>query len=535
MTRRAALALFLAGAAAFAAAYGLAPLYYSNQNQYFLHGLAAAGHGELAADWLANTADPTPLFSAGVALTARHLHPWAFHAYHALLLGAYAAAMLGLFATLAGADKASRRWPAFLALFVLAHSAFARWLSYRLVGFDYPWFLQAGVAGQYVLGSMLQPSVFGVFLVAAVALFAHGHPARAAVAVGLAASVHSTYLLPGAMLTLGFLAELFRQGRRRDAVVCAAVALAIVLPSVVYAWVQFRPSSAEVFAQAQDIMVNVRIPHHSRPELWLDWVAAAQVGWVVLGIALVWRTPLFTALAVPAALAAGLTLLQAATGSEALALLFPWRISAVLGPIATTIIVARLVSLEELPLGGAAARAVALAAVALLVAAGVWVMAARQAFIGDDGELGVMDFAWRNRQSGQVYFLPVRVPELAKATRGSLSSDFKPLADKQASGQVIPVDLQRFRLHGGVPIYVDFKSIPYKDAEVLQWKARLERAREIQDDLKAGRAAEAAAKLRRVGVTHVVTPAGAAAPPGGRVYEDGRFVVTALGSDGVAR
>ena len=55
--------LFLAGSAVFAAAYCQAPLFYSNQNQYFLHGLARAGEGTLSDDWLANTRDPTPAFS----------------------------------------------------------------------------------------------------------------------------------------------------------------------------------------------------------------------------------------------------------------------------------------------------------------------------------------------------------------------------------------------------------------------------------------------------------------------------------------
>src|SRR5207248_2871164 len=132
-------ALFLLGAA-FAAAYCQAPLYYSNQNQYFLHGLAEAGAGLLPEDWLANTRDPTPIFSALVALTARYLHPWAFYLDYALLLGAYAAAMLGLFAAAAG-QAAATRWPAFVALFVAAHSALARWCSYRWLGYDYPWFL----------------------------------------------------------------------------------------------------------------------------------------------------------------------------------------------------------------------------------------------------------------------------------------------------------------------------------------------------------------------------------------------------------
>src|SRR3954468_3729461 len=91
-------ALFLTGSGLFAAAYGQAPLYYSNQNQYFLHGLARAGVGLLHEDWLANTLDPPPVFTALVALTARTLHPWLFHLWYALLMGVYAAALLGLFA-----------------------------------------------------------------------------------------------------------------------------------------------------------------------------------------------------------------------------------------------------------------------------------------------------------------------------------------------------------------------------------------------------------------------------------------------------
>ena len=123
--------LFLLKSALFSAAYCQAPLFYSNQNQYFVHGLAEAGWGHLDEDWLANTADPTPVFSKLVAVTARYLHPWTFHVYHGLLLGAYAASMLGLFGFVAGPERVKQRWPIFLALFVVAHSALARWLSFR--------------------------------------------------------------------------------------------------------------------------------------------------------------------------------------------------------------------------------------------------------------------------------------------------------------------------------------------------------------------------------------------------------------------
>jgi hypothetical protein len=53
----------------FGVIYAQSPVYTSNQNQYFLHGLAAAGFGNLDVDWLANTVDPTPAFSKLIYVT----------------------------------------------------------------------------------------------------------------------------------------------------------------------------------------------------------------------------------------------------------------------------------------------------------------------------------------------------------------------------------------------------------------------------------------------------------------------------------
>ena len=105
------------------------------------------------------------------AAANRFLHPAFFYVEYALLMGVYAAAAFGLFVFVAG-EKAARRWPVFVALFLLVHAALPRWASYHFLGQDYPWYLQAGVAGQYVLGPVLQPSAFVVLLVAAVCLLA---------------------------------------------------------------------------------------------------------------------------------------------------------------------------------------------------------------------------------------------------------------------------------------------------------------------------------------------------------------------------
>ena len=156
--------------------------------------------------------------------------------------------------------------------------------------------------------------------------------------------------------------------------------------------------------------------------------------------------------------------------------------------------------------------------VVIVLTAGLWISVNRLAFQLGEDELAVMAYVRDHSAPGEVYLLPVRLQKLAKTTRGSLSSDFKPLADKKQSSQVIAVDLQRFRLHAGVPIFVDFKSIPYKDTDVIEWHQRLL----LAESLQARLAGDALAELRRLGVTHVVRPSGSQTLGEGveKVYED---------------
>jgi hypothetical protein len=72
---------------------------------------------------------------------------------------------------------------------------------------------------------------------------------------------------------------------------------------------------------------------------------------------------------------------------------------------------------------------------------------------------------------------------------------------------LIPTDLRRFRLETGARVYVDWKSHPYRDVEVLEWYARIEKAKAFErasgDD--ACRIAEEL--LREAGVTGFVVEA----------------------------
>jgi len=500
-----------------------APLYYSNQNQYFLHGLAQGGLGHLNEDWLANTLDPTPVFSKLIEWTYRFLNEEWVCFYYVLIFGVYRQSLVGLGSLrLPNPEGLPSRW-LFLALLLLVHSAAARYLSGQLFRVDYPWYFQAGLAGQYVLGPTFQPSVFGVLLLLSLYLFASERPWLAMLAACVGASVHSTYLLSAGLLVLGYQIVLWRAGRRREALLLGTAALALVMPVVAYSALTFAPTSPEAFAAAQHIIAQERIPHHCVIGDWLDGVAIAQIAWVVLALWLLRRQPLFPVLVVSFTAGLLLTLVQAWTGSNALALLFPWRVSIYLVPLATAVNLAALVGLVAHRLdnlGPVAQRTVlagAAALMALLAFSGAWITSERLAYPLDADEERMFAYVRAHVQPGDVYLIPVELPG-PRVKRGAFMSDFVPQAARKPGTRVIPAHLQRFRLHAGAPIFVDYKAIPYQDVEVLEWRRRVE-------DVLAFYRAPSTAWLAEHGITHILTvrPYELALPGLEKVYEDGRY------------
>lgn len=488
----------LAAGFLFAVAHTQSPLYYSNQNQYFLHGLAAAGYGHLNGDWLANTADPTPAFSAFVAAAHDTVGDWAFQAVFFLALVGYFVALWELVAALPAAPvTAGGRW-AWAAGMIAAHAGIVRWASDRLLGADYPWFLQCGVANQYVLGPGLQPSVVGVLLVAAVAAYARGRPVLAAGLAAGANAVHSTYLLPAGMLVAGFVAGEWADRRWRAGLLAGGVALLLVAPVVGYTVWRFGPSDPAAFHQAQYILADVRIPHHARPARWFDWVAAVQVGWVLLGLVALRRTRLFVPLGVAAGLAAAGTGVVVATDNPTAALLFPWRVSAVLVPVATAVLLARL-----------ARRAAAASPVGWVVfciglsfAGAAAVYGLRLGYREPVAEDPALAFVRGTAVAGEVYLAPARFPRPTTA-RGVDSATFAPPPDPTAP---VYFEMARFRLATGAPLYIDFKAIPYAAADVLEWDRRVAAAERWFADPDWDRTG-VIDEVVREGVTHVVAPA----------------------------
>jgi hypothetical protein len=498
----------IAGIILFCMAYSQAPLYYSNQNQYFLHGFTKAKLGYLEKDWLGNTTDPTPLFSGLVCLSITWLNENIFYIYYAMLQGVFLSCAWLIFHRKAKAISFDiGHYALFSTIFILINSAALRWLSYRIFGHDYPWFLQAGVAGQYILGAMFQPSNFGVFLLLGLSLFLIEKHISATVFTCLAGILHTTYLLSGAFIILGFQLYLVLDGKLKKAVLIGLLALLLVAPSVFYAAGNFQPSTSEGFKEAQEFLVKFRLPHHCLPSLWFDWVACLQIAWIFLSIFLLRKQKEVVVILFPFLLGALLTILQVATQNNTLALLFPWRISSVLVPLATMVILAESMALLSPFISNLKPLLLSIIVMVTLALLGIAIPAFKIGFVINETENAILAHIKTNKTIDDLYLIPVNVPNLAATTRGSLSSDFKPIGKKTTDTRIVPIDMQRFRLYAQAPLFIDFKSIPYKDEDVLEWHKRLLLAQNWQKRLLESKSSELLKELRAQKISHIVTNA----------------------------
>jgi len=431
--------------ALFALAYGQSPLFTSNQNQYFLHGLAQAGYGSLRSDWLANTLDPTPVFSWLVRWSFSLFNPAAIYLIYALLLGLYLVSLYSLLTRTLHLRLGRLGRPLFLVLLIGLHSAALRFVLGRLFGEEAAYLFEGGLAGQRLLGPVLQPSSFGVFLLLSLALFLRDRPYAASAAAAVAAIVHPTYLISAAALVIGYQWAWVRRDRSpRTALAAGGLALALVLPTVWSTLTIFRPTSESLWRQSAQILVSFRIPHHAEPTQWFGPLSLVKLAVIAAGLWLARRSRLLPVLGSLAIVGLALTLLELATGSDRLALLFPWRVSVILVPVGSGLLLGRLLPSGQRILAGVTLKWLTAAWVlgSLLAAAGAarsWTLARQP-----DPGAAVFEYVREHRQPGDVYLIPPK--------------------------------LQTFRLATDTPAFIDFKSIPYRDTDVIEWRERVQLA-----------------------------------------------------------
>jgi hypothetical protein len=454
-------ARFLLIAFVFAIAYTQKPLYYDNQTTKFLHGLAQAGYGFLENDWLANTLDPLPAFTFLVRMTHSYLNESAFYFYYIIICGIYIYSIAGIVSLIFPIDINSRinsnklQYLTFLTIIILLHCIN---IEIKFLDLDTALSIHYGLAEQYVLGPYFQPSNFGVFIIFSIYRFLHRKYFLAVACLGLAATFHPTYLMGAAIISLTYLIIIYKnEGNFIKVLSVGSVAVVLLLPVFSYMYFQFRPTSAEIWTKSQYIIVQLRIPHHSIPQVFLSKPSAyLQIFLVVLALYLIRKTKVFAVIFIPFVITATLTSIQIFYPNNTIAFIAPWRISAVLVPIATSIIIGWLVSYLFARYSFQIAKhkknvmAASLATISMIFAIGLYNQV--QMFAEQDSSIPMLNFVKKTTQQGDLYLVPNK--------------------NKQ---------LRKFRLYTGAPILVNFKSHPYKDIEVLEWYRRNLAAQEFYE------------------------------------------------------
>ena len=470
---------FLFWASVFAISYTPWPLYSSNQHTYFLHGLADGGLGLLREDWLARTTDPFPVFSLLVRITYQSLHQYLFYFYYMLICGIYIYSIVGIASNVYNVKSSKPKYLTYLALVIAIHSSAGRYLCYKVFGADLVWYLQSGVAGQHILGSIFQPSIFGVLIILSIYVFLQRKPFLAIFFATLAVTLHFSYLLGAAVLTLSYIIITFKEEKSiKRASLLVLFALILVLPVLTYVYISFGPTSSEIWSRSQDILVNFRSPHHAIPEKWLGIMSYGQILIIIAALYLTRKTKLFLVMLFSFLTATTLTIIQILLGSNSLASLFPWRASVFMIPISSCIIAAHIVSYifekfrHLISKNQKVFTLLSLAIIFLVLIGG----AVNMKLIFDpnfkkDTRIPMMDFVKKTKSPGEIYF--------------------------------IPTGLAKFRLYTGAPIFITFKSHPYKDIEVMEWYDRILAARSFYGEDKIN--CQMLKKLSvDYGVTHVI-------------------------------
>jgi hypothetical protein len=436
----------------------------TNQYTYMIHAYKLLGMPGLARDWLAHTADPAPLVTWLSALAIRLGGSVGIGALYFGCCLIFVACWHRI-ATQRFHLSALEQFLALPTLLLPFFNPFNLWLSY-------------GIAEQYLLGGYWQPSeAAGAALILAFTLFVLERPFLAVLAAGLAAALHPGSLLAASLVAGTVILDLMVRRAWRSA---AAVALAYtlcVLPVVAFALLVFQSGTPEIAAEGARILVHERIPHHTLPTEWLGPRVAFCLGLVLVAIVVCRRDRRIAfGLAVPLGAGILLSLAAALVNRDTAYLLFPWRISAMLVPLAWLLI--------SIAAARSAARTLRLRFVGY------------PAFEHWAATVHGRGLAMALILAG-VAIMPLSPFHRSTPLSGSATALIA-WVDAETSVDavfIVPLQLEWFRLGAERPILVDWKSNPYRSDEVIEWHNRVKQSRRIMEIFcHDGRIPEEAAK-----------------------------------------
>lgn len=413
------------------------PLFSSNQNTYLLHGVAAAVGEPLISDWLANQKSSFTVFSWLTEVSYK-IFPNIFYIYHMILAVIMIYSLYMICAHFQHRLRQKIPTVLFFALISLLNLVKIPILS--------------GIAAHYILGPIFQPSAFGVFLLASVAFFLFEKYIVAILCCMVSAYLHPTYALHAGFLVFTYQVVLISRKNYQTAVAIGVLALALIFPLIFSIYNTFGNSPSEISNAAQRILVLERIPYHALAAEF-TFTKSTAFGLLMIGVAVfIGRGSLefVKIISVPFVLSLLMVLAAFFADSYFMMLLFGQRTSVWLVPISSAYVIARFCS--EVDWGK------------VLNIKINYLFSISIMFMVLVGFLGLFKNFTNHvdHKSNQIF-------------------DVLSKLDYSKGVLLVPLSQEDIRLNAQIPIFIDWKSIPYKAEHVIEWYDRVNLTRDFYE------------------------------------------------------
>ena len=433
----------------------------ANQNNHALHASVLSGFTPaLSEDWLYKTIDPFPLATWITALFLK-LGPGGVYFLYFVVIGAFMLAVITFLDSRNGrrGALASYLWSGLIVLSALVIG--------RLTG------LSAGVADQLILGSYWQPSEADVILIISVLLFASRWPVSSAVCAALAVALHPSIAFGALILVTAACVRLVVERQWRECFILGGVFTLFLLPTAAYTIIQFMPTTSDLADRASHILARERIPFHAVPMHWLTTLDIFKVSMIAIAAYICRKQNERLAFVLGISLMFGIvtTVIVGFLDDDRILLLFPWRVSAILAPIALILLMSAV--LNGLPKAWVYNHQKFVLIHIILLAGLVQFM---KIYRGYPGSTPI--FWIEAAFASGVYRIKIQ----DRLDRTEVINWAK--SQNSADLYLVPLDFEQFRIKSGRPIFIDWKSHPFKDIEVIEWKRRIEVAEKAFESLR---------------------------------------------------
>jgi hypothetical protein len=426
----------------------LFPLYYSNQNQYFLFGLSKAQHGFLAGDWFVGTTDYTPVFTFLVFLIKRFLSEIWFYLFYFLLCSIYIWILIRISETIFKIKNNKTFYILLFSFIVFLHSAYFANISIDLFKINLSELLRDGFAGQYILSGYFQPSQFGVLIFVSIFAFLKKKYYLSSFLLALAVSFHPSLLLPASSIVLSYGLILYLTEKKyKKSLKIITFFILCILPIISFYFFFIKGINIpfDLHQQALQISAFIRQPHHTVIEYWFTPIQSLKLLIIISAIALTWRKKIFWILLIPFLISLFLSIIYYFNHAPLLALLFPWRVSVILAPLSTILIFSWLI--KNISFNKKSWLIFCIINIFFILF------------------LSIYGFNQTYREFHK---------------KNDQESLFKYVKNQKNKGvYLIPISLEDFRIKTGMPILVDWKSMPLKNLDILEWNQRINLANQF--------------------------------------------------------